>query len=53
MKIWVKSTRNGSDCYSSYDGMDQDTVAALLAELGDTSIQYITEEEWKAATSQG
>jgi hypothetical protein len=49
MKYWVKSTRDGTDSYSIHEGMSQDTVTALLTELGATNIQFITEAEWLAA----
>ena len=49
MKFYVKSTRNGSDSYSSHEGMDQDTVIRLLTELGATDIQFIDEDIYNTA----
>lgn len=45
MKFFVYSSRG----YSSYTGMDQDTIIGLLTELGAIDIQFITEQDYLAA----
>ncbi len=50
MKLFVKDQRNGGLVYSSHDGMDEETVTRLLTELGATEIEFITEEDYMAAT---
>jgi hypothetical protein len=47
--LYIKCVRNGTDSYSSHDGMSVSTVEALLMNLGATGIQVITEDAWKAA----
>lgn len=47
--LYFKSTMNSSDYYSRHDGMTRDIVLAILADLGCTSIQEITEEQFLAA----
>lgn len=49
MKLFVKCHRNGADAYYIYEGFDQATVTRLLTELGTTSVEYITQEDWEAA----
>ena len=49
MKLFVKCTRNGGECFLSYEGQDQETVTRLLTELGATGIQFMSENDWTAA----
>ena len=53
MKLFVKCTRNGADCFISYEGQDQDTVTRLLTELEATNIQFMAEADWTAARPPG
>jgi hypothetical protein len=50
--LFVHCQRNGGDWYGSYVGMDQDTVGVLLNELGCTSINFISADDYTAATAR-
>lgn len=43
MKLFVRSLRNGETVYSSYDGMTEEVVRGLMADLGHTSLELLTE----------
>ena len=47
MIIYSISTRNGSPSYATHEGMSEDTVRQLLADLGCTDITFVTEEEYR------
>lgn len=51
MKLYFESTRNGLTVYTSFDGMDEETVNGLMAEMGHTDIVTMTEEDFKAAVA--
>lgn len=49
MTIYIRSTRNGVQGDSLFSGMSEETIIALLAELGHTDITVITEEDYTPA----
>lgn len=49
MTIYVKCQRGGRDSYAAYEGQSEETITALLTDLGATDIQFITAEEFAAA----
>ena len=51
MKFYVQCTRNGSTCYISWEGQTQDTINALLVDLGATDVQFVDEETYNAAVA--
>lgn len=46
--LFVKCTRNGGDSYSSYEGLNQDTITTLLLNLGCTNISFLSQEDWNS-----
>lgn len=47
MKRFVKCQRNGGDWYASYEGQSEETIVALLADLGCTDAVFLTQEEFE------
>ena len=46
MKIYKKSTRNGSDAYTCYEGISDAAIVSSMADLGHTNIVASTEQEF-------
>ena len=46
MIIYIKSTRDARDFYTSYTGLSEEVARALLTDLGCTNISMITEQEF-------
>jgi hypothetical protein len=52
MRLFIRCQRNGVDSYGCYEGQDEATITCLLAELGATDIEMITEEEYAAGQQE-
>lgn len=48
MELYVQSSRG----FSSYAGMDQETIVRLLTELGVTDIMFIDQDTFDTNTQQ-
>jgi hypothetical protein len=48
MKIYVRFKQNGSDVFSVYSGLSEETVLNLLQERGCVDVELITESEYQA-----
>lgn len=46
MVLFIRSTRNAEPVYSSYDGMSEEMVRSLMADLGHTDIELLSEEDF-------
>lgn len=47
--LYVHATRNGSEEYSTKDGMEFEVVQQLMAALGYTGIELVTKEVYDQA----
>lgn len=49
MTIYTKGVKNGEETFSKYEGHTEEEAKALLADLGATGVQVISEEEFNLA----
>ena len=52
MKFYAQCLRNGNISYSAHVGMTQEIISTLLADLGGTSIEFISEQNYFDALAE-
>lgn len=51
MTLYFQSTKNNGTVYTMQEGMDEATILQLMADIGHSNIQSITEQAYLTATA--
>lgn len=52
MKLFFKSYRNNQAQYTAYEGVKEENAKSLMAEIGHSNIETITEKEFEKQGEQ-